>query len=294
MDQEMSATDYLLPLCDGVESRGGQPNPLAGITPTLFTYMAKTGCIVRKHYLTRSTSTDYEQSPSSVLLKSARQVQQMVLNYRIPPSKRFSETHDSLTPLSHFEIIGRVYQLSLLLELYRAFPELMEPETPSSASNPSKHDIESTSYAEPTISQRLLSLAINILALLSQLPDTSRTKSIQLLPFVIAGSTLQYCKERNVQSHLSEGLNKHQRMTSLLTSDAVVSHWRSFVTGKLTALYNYIGLNAVQRGIQIIERVWECADELKTREEGSYGYRDGKMESWVKIMYEEKLETLLG
>jgi hypothetical protein len=203
--------------------------------------MAKTGCIVRKLYVTKSSSTDYEKLPNSVFLKSARQVQQMVFSYRMPPSNRFSETHDILTPLSHFEIIGRVYQLSLLLELYRAFPELMESELPFTASNASTHNTESASYADPTISQRLLSLAINILALLSQLPDTSRTKSIQLLPFVIAGSTLQYCKERHIQYYLSEGLNKHQGMTSLLTSDAVVSHWRSFVTSKLTALYNYIG-----------------------------------------------------
>jgi hypothetical protein len=29
-------------------------------------------------------------------------------------------------------------------------------------------------------------------------------------------------------------------------------------------------------------------------EEGNYGYHDGRMESWVRIMYDEKLETLLG
>ncbi|RFN44939.1 hypothetical protein FIE12Z_10834 [Fusarium flagelliforme] len=97
MDQELSTTDYLLPLSDCVKSRGGHPNLLSGIVPTLFTYMAKTACIVRKHYIKRSASTDYEQSPSSVLLKSARQVQQKVLSYKMPPSNASSETYDNLT-----------------------------------------------------------------------------------------------------------------------------------------------------------------------------------------------------
>ncbi|RGP60206.1 fungal specific transcription factor domain family protein [Fusarium sporotrichioides] len=229
MDQELSVTDYLLPLCDNFESSGGQPNPLAGITPSLFMYMAKTGCIVRKHYITRSASTNDEQLPTSALLKSARHVQQITLRYRMPPSHRFSETNDILSPLSHFEIMGRVYQLSILLELYRAFPELMQPEQSSTTSSPSAQATEPISYTTQHISQSLLSLAINILALLSQLPDTSRTKTIQFLPLIIAGSTLQYCKDGYIEDNVSNGLNMHQALTPLLTSEAVVSHWRSFV-----------------------------------------------------------------
>lgn len=60
----------------------------------------------------------------------------------------------------------------MLLEIYRSFPDLL---------------CSNGSLPEDYIRHLLVTLAINVLALLATIAQASRTKAIQILPLIIAG-----------------------------------------------------------------------------------------------------------
>ncbi|VUC32277.1 unnamed protein product [Clonostachys rosea] len=297
IDQEPSALDYLFPLCDQVESPGSQPHPWTGISTPLFVYMAQAGSITRQERLvhrirTTLSSDDTKRTLRAALLRSARRVIDNVRQYKTPPAEQFEETCDTQTPLHHFQTIAQVYQLSIILELYRVFPELLE------YGGDSSYDVEGiptiASSTEPA-SQKfgvIVALATNILTLLSSLPESSGTRAIQLPALIIAGSALQYIGEENM-SILPETANVYQGVASLFNNKAVVLHWRTVVIDRLRMLDRYVGLDSVDRGIKIIEHVWLKADMLVERKQRNRDHNI-TMVHWVDVMWDMKLETLLG
>lgn len=93
----------------------------------------------------------------------------------------FMPTGDLLTPLSHLHTMDHVYQLSILAELYRLFPELLRS---------SELQFE-YGFNQLDTKHFLSTLATEILTLLNCIPPSSRTKAIQIPPLLIAGSALQ-------------------------------------------------------------------------------------------------------
>ncbi|CAH0058445.1 unnamed protein product [Clonostachys solani] len=297
IDQEPSAVEYLFPLCDWVESQGSQPHPWTGISTPLFVYMAQAGSITRQERLvhrirTESSSDDTKRTFRATLLRSARRVIDNVRQYKTPPAEQFEETCDTQTPMHHFQTIAQVYQLSIILELFRVFPELV-----GDGKN-ILYDAGGIPIAGSTTesaSQRfgvMVSLATNILTLLSSLPESSGTRAIQLPALIISGSALQYLTEENT-SILPETGNAYQGVASLFSRKAVVLHWRTVVIDRLKMLDRYVGLDPVDRGIKIMEHVWLKADMLAERKQRST-VQDITMVHWVDVMWDMKLETMLG
>jgi hypothetical protein len=172
--------------------------------------------------------------------------------------------------------MAQVYQLTILLELYRLFPELLvwtDYGGPSGFASPDRKDV-------------LVTLAINILTLLVSIADTSRTKAIQILPYLIAGSALQGSPE--LQSNRSVlPLNIEDPRTgimSLSSNVTTIQYWRSITLEKISGLHAYVGLDSVDHARRIVEGVWIRADTLRPQE----------MVSWIDVMTEEKLSTFFG
>ncbi|CAG9946919.1 unnamed protein product [Clonostachys rosea f. rosea IK726] len=297
IDQEPSALDYLFPLCDWVESQGSQPHPWTGISTPLFVYMAQAGSITRQERLVHrlrpeSSSDDTKRTFRAALLRSARRVIGNVRQYKTPPAEQFEETCDTQTPLHHFQTIDQVYQLSIILELYRVFPELVEDKKDILYDVGGIPIAVSTTESSSRRFGAMVALAINVLTLLSALPESSGTRAIQLPALMIAGSALQYLCEENTSILLETG-NAYQGVASLFSKKAVVSHWRTVVIDRLKMLDRYVGLNSVDRGIKITEHVWLKADMLAERKQRST-VQNITMVHWVDVMWDMKLETLLG
>ncbi|CAG9975918.1 unnamed protein product [Clonostachys byssicola] len=297
IDQEPSAVDYLFPFCDWVQSQGSQPHPWTGISMPLFIYMAQVGSITRQERLvhrirTEPSSDDTKRTFRAALLRSAKAVIGNVQRYKIPPTEQFEETCDTQTPLQHFQTIAQIYQLSIILELYRVFPELVEDGKDILCDAGGIPIAVSTTESPSRRFGALVALAINILSLLSSLPETSGTRAIQLPALIIAGSALQYLNEEET-SILPETGNVYQGVAALFSNKAVVLHWRTVVIERLKMLDRYVGLDSVDRGIKIIEHVWLKADILAERKQGST-VQNITMVHWVDVMWDMKLETLLG
>ncbi|RMJ21071.1 hypothetical protein PHISP_08057 [Aspergillus sp. HF37] len=172
--------------------------------------------------------------------------------------------------------MDQVYQLTILLELYRLFPELLVSTNPQG-----EWDI-----TPPAIKHVFATLAISMLTLLASIADTSRTKAVQILPLLIAGSALQGSAESLLNTSVSP-LNIRCLETgimSLSSNSAIIHYWRSITLDKITGLHAYVGLDSVDYAKRIVEGVWGRADTLRPQD----------MVSWMDVMEEENLFTFFG
>ncbi|KAL3484943.1 fungal-specific transcription factor domain-containing protein [Aspergillus germanicus] len=280
LDQPVTVVDYLWDACTNM-SDPLYPNPLTGFSTPLFIHLAKVGTLSRHLRLLKSLSslsdsdTQREDMYSSLFVQ-ARSLEIAVRSFVPAPSDKSPGTGDAFTPASHLQTMAQVYQLTILLELYRLFPELLiwtDYGAPSSFTSSDRKDV-------------LVTLAINILTLLVSIADTSRTKAIQILPYLIAGSALQGSPE--LQSNRSVlPLNIEDPRTgimSLSSNVTTIQYWRSITLEKISGLHAYVGLDSVDHARRIVEGVWIRADTLRPQE----------MVSWIDVMTDEKLSTFFG
>lgn len=187
--------------------------------------------------------------------------------------------------------MAQVYQLTMLLELYRVFPELLDSEGQENAHPKSP---SSTKPAEANHFESLVALAISCLTVLSSVPQTSGTKAIQLLPLVIAGSALQHSGQSMADSLSITPHCSSQVVVSLFSTRSVVTYWRSVVRERLTNLSRYVGLDSAKRGIKIVGKVWMRAD-MQSWSDGTECEAEHRvLIDWAEVMSEENLDTLLG
>ncbi|KAL3444829.1 fungal-specific transcription factor domain-containing protein [Aspergillus insuetus] len=281
MDQPVTAVDYLWDACTNM-SDPLYPNPLTGFSTPLFIHLAKVGTLSRHLRLLKSlsslsdTHTQREDMYSSLVVQ-ARSIEIAVRSFVTAPPSQSPDTGDAVTPAGHLETMAQVYQLTILLELYRLFPELLvwtDHGGPSSFTSSDRKDV-------------LVTLAINILTLLVSIADTSRTKAIQILPFLIAGSALQ----GSPPEFLSDGPvlplaleDSRTAVMSLSSNSTTIQYWRSITLDKISGLHAYVGLDSVDHARLIVEGVWIRADTLRPQE----------MVSWIDVMTDEKLSTFFG
>ncbi|KAL4907832.1 hypothetical protein BDW74DRAFT_175616 [Aspergillus multicolor] len=168
-DQNLAALDYLWPFCGFPETATREkhtPSPLPGVCSELLIYMAYVGTISRQlelvNRLHRLSIPGTCESEGDLmyhsLLKKAREIANSVRAYTPLPIDRMQETGDELTPLSHFYIMSQVFQLTILLELYRIFPDINEHQSESSDSD-HVHSLPDNKYYNRHF---CVSLAINI------------------------------------------------------------------------------------------------------------------------------------
>lgn len=184
---------------------------------------------------------------------------------------QIQDTGDALTPPSHLQTIGKVYQLSILLEVYRLFPDLLSLEG---------------SRPQGNFRHILVTLAINVLTFLATIPHTSRTKAIQIFPLIIAGSALQADPERPVDVPLFPLTcqDPSQGIMLLFSHGESINYWRSVVIQRIKDLHDYVGLDSVGHAKQIVEGVWMRADISSQQ----------TFVGWMDVMIEENLSTFFG
>ncbi|KAK5055083.1 hypothetical protein LTR84_012831 [Exophiala bonariae] len=293
INQDISATDYLKPFCLELESADVAPNPWTGVNTGLFLLAAKVGTLTRHAHLLHQLAATLpaikmETHLDQKLLETARQLEEQIRRYEVRPLT--TDTDDKLTPGTHFETMARVYQLTMRLELYQVFPELLrESSQMAHYWVSSQHESRSRSgYLEI-----IRALAVNILTLLCSIPVTSGTKAIQLFPLVVAGSALQYDSTVSNAS-APDKLCVAQEVVSLIGDKTAILHWRAVVQNTMLTVYKYVGLESAQRGAKIVENVWTRSDTNYHSHSSDTGVETTKFIYWADVMREEHLETLLG
>ncbi|KAL4812582.1 fungal-specific transcription factor domain-containing protein [Aspergillus spinulosporus] len=287
VDQDLEAVDYLWDICNKVTiAEPGCPNPLTGISTSLFISLAKVGVLTRQLRLVNRTCAlpslnANKREMYCSLLERARDIEKCVRSYVVMPAGHIHATGDPLTPSSHLHTMDQVYQLSILAELYRLFPELLRPSELQFEYN----------FNSLEKNHLLGTLATKILTLLSSIPPSSRTKAIQILPLIIAGSALQGQTFSSINiSSMPLGIQgPSQGIVSLSDTDAVAGYWRRVVIDKITNLYDYVGLESVAYAKRIVQGVWMRADSISSR-----GIEACFPVSWLDVMREEKLQTFFG
>ncbi|KAJ5366122.1 hypothetical protein N7541_000063 [Penicillium brevicompactum] len=233
VNQNLATVDYLWDVWDSqscAEIEGCRSHPLTGISTPLFIHLAQVGTLSRQmHLLDKlghlSGTPIHEGEMYHSLLGQARNIEFSVRSFVVSSADQIQDTGDAFTPPTHLETIGKVYQLSILLEVYRLFPDLL---------------CLDGSRPQGYFRHILVTLAINILTLLATIAHTSRTKAIQVLPLTLAGSALQADPERLVDVPLLPLTcqDPSQGIMSLSSQDT----------------------NSVGHAKQIVEGVWMRAD----------------------------------
>ncbi|KAL3429963.1 fungal-specific transcription factor domain-containing protein [Aspergillus tetrazonus] len=130
VDQDLVVVDYLCDIWSATTAEARHSNPLTGVSTSLFIFLAKVGALSSQlrlaHRMCAPSSPNINKRETYyALLERARDIEKCVRSYVVLPAEYIHATGDLLTPPSHLHTMDQVYQLSILAELYRLFPELL-------------------------------------------------------------------------------------------------------------------------------------------------------------------------
>ncbi|KAJ5388715.1 hypothetical protein N7509_011256 [Penicillium cosmopolitanum] len=286
-DQPLDATSYLSSFVD--ESYDIiQSNPWTGVSTPLFIYLARVGALGRQRETIQklnlsSLALDAEEQIQANLIKKAREIETVLLGYRIPPLEKIEQTHDIQTPVIHLQKTAQIFRLTALLELYLSFPELFTP----CARESSRSECDSSYRLEISRPLKMLSLATGILTIISTLPLDSGANVILCLPLIVAGSALQSSSPASA----SQKVGLFDELANIHNEQGIHEHWRSFVRERLKNIHRLVGLASVLRALEVVERTWFRADVQRIA--GQQGM-SGSFVHWTNVMVDERLETIFG
>ncbi|KAK7423258.1 hypothetical protein QQZ08_009154 [Neonectria magnoliae] len=284
VDQETEVLSHLDAFCSPTSPSTIYPHPWTGVGTPIFICLAKVGTLLRKKRVLRKlrlfkNGESHRKDLHSQLLEEAQCLEQDILKCRLPFVGLIEDVGDPHTTPSHLHGVARCYRFAALLELYRAFPEIVEADTILDLAT-------DLTYEKANNQARLvLGLAFGILGILQAIPRDSHTISTQSLVLLIAGSAL---------SHVSS--NQVHETPSQAKLNLEVTHWRQFVRGQVLKLYTTIGLRPIKNVAVMLEEVWSRMD-IAVNSGGSAGNQDNIFSDqvhWMDIMTQKRLETILG
>jgi hypothetical protein len=285
IDQESEALSYLDSFLSPSPLTATYPSPWTGVGTPVFIYLAKTGTLLRKKRTLRNLRLFKRGNACRTVLYSeladeARALEQEILKVRLPFVSLIEDPGDLHAPPDHFHRIARCYRLATLLELYRAFPDIAE----CGATSEPAAKFENSGLGKQA--QLVLGLAFSILGLVETIPDDSSTKTTQNLILLITGSALAQLNPNLLAAASPRG--------STLNQD--VARWRQFVRDRVLKLHMCVGLRTITHVSITLEEVWTRMDWAV--ESGSEaGHQDNLFSDgvhWMDVMFEKRLETILG
>ncbi|KAL3472859.1 fungal-specific transcription factor domain-containing protein [Aspergillus californicus] len=292
MNQSLDSIAYLDVICQNPDTPIHYPNPWTGVCTPLFVHLARTGTLARLRSMLRqlasiTTSREVHKHMESNLLRSARQTEAALLEYRVPGKDTIEDTADPLTPVKHLQRLAQVYRLSAMIELYRNFPELLAEDC---------HGQPSSAPTGLTTTGKIVAMATSTLTLIAAIPATSGVNCLLTMPLIIAGSTLQSTQKQ--QPRELHGATAWDVISAEIVSVScqadVYSYWRDLVRGRLQAILQYVGIPTISRATEILEKVWTRSDVQAVGDFPGGGHVAPGFVQWIEVMTEEKLEAMYG
>jgi hypothetical protein len=301
-DQRLEDLNYLLLSCDHRDEQFIRPNPWSGISDRLFIYMAQAGALSRQKVLTNKISRYISAAARDEIMskqhQEASELVQRLMHFKPPNRHYIQDPGDKRTPLAHLLRLAHIYKLSILLQLYVSFPNLVAtdgkdlvgeeiPNARQQHSDEPRHNL-------------IITLAITILNIMATIPEDSRINAFLTLPLIIAGSVLQPCRTAS-DYHNSETIysapdlvstiDQEIRLTNM--TDCIIDHWRSVVRNRLEIMHSFVALDPIARARQLLELVWIKADIASYNGQWMGSGLSG-MTHWMEVMIEERLESIFG
>jgi hypothetical protein len=287
------------------------PHPWTGIArDTQFT-VQEAGRLVRaerKRIRTRRFTSQADIVNAQVALEKARELEERLLSLAHPTEAEIVSPGDDETPVWHLLTMAEVYRCTGLLQLYRAFPDLLQRRlpvqqqhhhSPTQQSHPTIsapqdpfHPWLNEAYTQPSPSPQpnpdqssptyydswLTEFALTTLSRLKSIPLESRTRCLQPLLLVASSSELRLPPSPSDPLALSANGNG-----PCVSSHALeVSRTRRFILGRLTSLQYVLPPKPITVCLDLVNEVWRRMDA---------GDKDVY---WMDVMIEKGWETTMG
>ncbi|KAF2993857.1 hypothetical protein E8E13_000611 [Curvularia kusanoi] len=272
VDQPSHSLNYLFRFARPSQGQRFYPNPWTGISTPLFVYLAATAALLRRRRCWELHSGKHSFMDTDII-ETARELLDSVLAHESPMMASVDDTQDASTPLGHLFAVDAIFRLVILLELIQAFPDLV-----------ADHH-----------SNRVLDLAIAILIIISDLPESSGVNVMLSIPLLSAGSALQASKSITGSVEQLYDLNStsfcalFDQVATILHHPFALQTWRDQVTWRFERMYHRVGLAPVKRVRSLLDAVWFRADETN-----NIPTIHSDKVHWMDVMAKEGLETLFG
>ncbi|PKY02116.1 hypothetical protein P168DRAFT_292221 [Aspergillus campestris IBT 28561] len=297
------------------------PHPWTGIARDTQSTMQEVGRLVRrerKRIRARRFTSHGEVTQARRALEKARELEERLLGFAHPAEAEIVSPGDDETPVWHLLTMAEVYRCTGLMQLYRAFPDLLQrrlPRSPPSSSSVPFPDPflsvdvdtdpatawfcdpshlptpEGTNPANPPPTDEpppdasyhdtwLTEFALTTLSRLKTIPLESRTRCLQPFLLVAASSELRLPRSDDPSVDAPHGCDEHG--PSISSHAIEVSRTRRFVLGRLTSFLHVLPPKPIQVCLQLVEEVWRRMDA-------------GEVEAyWMDVMIEKGWETTMG
>lgn len=269
---EIAQTDDATDATDASDTTGIVPHPWTGISPESQILLGQVGKVVYAARTQHPLAKNYADCVSVAL-----NLEESLLDLTFPESSSMLYCGDGSTKPSDFITLAETTRDAGLLELYRAFPALLQRRLPTDTSIDTPNFFEDIA-ANPYPERRswLTSLALHILKRLESIPASSHVRVHQLLLIVIAASELRFparSKDASISLSFSE-------------DDAEIYQARKFTRARLHQLAGQLPAQPVHVILELLTEVWSRLDSRPDD--------DGEGIFWIDVMVEKGWHTLMG
>jgi hypothetical protein len=260
------------------------PNPFSGISPGAVRLFTDTGRLIYKvrkrlpgmRFVRTADLLFFQQA-----LEDASRLERRILAYVPLDVSKIGVLGDPHTTPMHFQIVDNAFRYTALLQLYRMFPDLLSKRyRPWDVNEILLQQPASHAPSQEERSDWLTRLALYILDMLQEIPQDSRTRSIQPPVLVAVSSELRYDYDVSCKADMWQGTDTATLAASSHSID--VARARRFVILRLSTFAHVLPILKIKRYKTVVTNIWEAIDA---------GARDVY---WVDVACDERLRTVVG
>ncbi|KAL4787359.1 fungal-specific transcription factor domain-containing protein [Aspergillus varians] len=261
------------------------PHPWTGIARDTQFNVQETGRLVRaerKRIRARKFTSQADIAEAQIALEKARELEERLLPLAHPTEAEIVSPGDEETPVWHLLTLAEVYRCTGLLQLYRAFPDLLQRRLPMQQQKqqqqqqhqPTPSPSDFTTYHNTWLTE----FALTTLSRLKSVPFESGTRCLQPLLLVASSSELRLPPTPSDPLVLSATGNG-----PCISSHALeIARTRRFILGRLTSFLHVLPPKPISVCIELVTEVWRRMD---AGDEDVY---------WMDVMIEKGWETTMG
>ncbi|KAK5049937.1 hypothetical protein LTR84_004056 [Exophiala bonariae] len=293
VDQPKNVVQYLYPFSRPTEIT--YIHMFAGISLPLFVTLARVGICVRQNKVLRNMAAlgwrdkDAYQSFASEVLQDAVALEQWAVDYHLPADETFDTKSLGSSTYHQLKAFAHMCKFSILLELLRNFPSLLDSEVDHA--KPSQTNNLSVSQTT-RLDRWYFDLSGAILKHAKDIPEGSTCGLYQTILLIICGSVLRPSKDTRTSFPKDMRANEklEAQVLSTLARQDELDERRAFVRRRLQTNCASFGLRQVySRAELLLEDVWREFDSGSNEADNLPSNRH-----WIDVMTELKLETFFG
>ncbi|KAJ9131246.1 hypothetical protein NKR23_g11813 [Pleurostoma richardsiae] len=230
----------------------------------------------------------------------ASKLEAALLDLELPTESEIVSPEDRETPVWHLLNLAEVYRRVGLLQLYRAFPDVLRSRLESECNSSSPLDPledgaaggedgaggRNSELSRSFCDEWLTDFALRTIDLLQPVPIVSGTRDFQPFLLVACSSELSYRGRKAVpQDVCAKGTDMPISMQVIEVSRA-----RGLILSRLQAFLHCLPPKPIRRCIDIVQATWEKMDEQSEAD----GREIDEPIYWMDVMIERGWETTMG